>query len=116
VPAIGGDVRRSRHSDVSVRPQERGHSADARVMSARASGSQEAIVAASPYSQRRRSQICHHPHESLVLVILAMAVEQRQPRVVGDEIDSAVLNRVMLIVSFITPAVGLSPTLVTSKV
>jgi hypothetical protein len=35
----------------------------------------------------RRSEVCHQAHESLVLMILVMAVEQRRSRIVGDEVD-----------------------------
>jgi hypothetical protein len=49
--------------------------------------SQEAIVGASAYSRGRPSQIRHHTHEPLILMILVVAVKQRQSRIVGHEID-----------------------------
>src|SRR6266511_2506375 len=39
------------------------------------------------FSILRRLEICHQAHEPLVLVILMVAVEQRRPRVIRNEID-----------------------------
>jgi len=68
-----------------------------------------------PFRTVRRHHRYVTSHEAFVLVVLMMQWSSAG-RIVGDDIISTVLKRVMLIVSFITPAVALSPTLVTSKV
>ena len=65
-------------------------------------------VAADPDHGDARASLGHQryvdqAHEAFVLMILVMTVEQRTTRIIGDEIDFHGANRVMLMVSFITP-------------
>ena len=63
-----------------------------------------------------RLKISHHPHESFILMILVVAVKQRQSRIVGDKIDLDRAESRHVDGVFHHACRRLMPTLVTSKV
>jgi hypothetical protein len=67
-------------------------------------------------SDGEASGVPDQSHEAFVLMVLMMAMEERQAGVIGDEVDLRSGEPGMFRVSFMTPEVALSPILTTSKV